>query len=62
MFYVALMDIKTGLFSFYDISYKAFWLFIAVNNSKSLVFRLSHDVVTCDVDREAMKSTDHALL
>ena len=31
---------------------KRLWLFIVVNNNKSSVFRLSHDVVTCDVDRD----------
>ena len=32
--------------------WKRLWLFIVVNNNKKLSFRLSHDVVACDVDRD----------
>ena len=35
-----------------DVSLKRLWLFIVVNNNESYVFRLSHDEVTCDVDRD----------
>ena len=32
---------------------KRLWLFIVVSNNKSyFFFRFSHDVVTCDVDRD----------
>ena len=35
-----------------DVSLKRLWLFIVVNNNESYVFRLSHDDVTYDVDRD----------
>ena len=45
---VALMWSVTNM----DVSFKRLWLFIVVNNNESYVFRLSHDDVTCDVDRD----------
>ena len=54
MFYVT---IKLQCFDVKLQRQERLWLFIEVKNNKISVFRLSHDAVTCDVDRDL--STSH---